>query len=745
MGGELRLLGVAKINLKIFDLTYPVWLFVVNNSDHKIILGLDLIQKFALCQDHNLRITQHIESAKIPGKKQLYSQVCKANPNNIKTNKNNNKLINHANNVTHHSHQHIEFPAIEVNWNEYMPIEKFEANTEHLNIQERKVVFDLIDEYKTLFAKDKYDVGTFTEQQAHIKLIEDKYVARRPYKCSFTDQEEISNQINGLLQAGLIEESSSPFASPVTMAFKKSENEKNRMCVDFRELNKLIVPETFPFPTIDEILQKTKGCEYFSSLDINSAFWSIPVRRDDQHKTGFITQDGHFQWKCIPFGIKIASPVYQRILTRIIKKHNLSSFCLNYIDDILIFSKNFHDHINHLRALFAAIISEGFKLKFIKCSFACKEVRYLGHHLSKNSVRPLTDNVISINNFPIPETKKQVRSFLGKINFYNKYIPHSAIILEPLHNLLRKDVNFTWSKDCQDSFDIVKKLLTSKPILAVFDREKVTNIYTDASQLGVGAVLKQIQDSGEERPVAYFSRKLTTAQSKKKAVFLECFAIKEALKYWQYWLLGKHFSVYTDHKPLENFNVSVRPDEELGDMMAFLSQFDFNLVYRPGTENDEADCLSRSPVLEPHAMVNDDIIKTVNQLSLEEIKNDQSAIPIFPNEHTDNTSNIRYIHSGSKRRILLSDDACSTLANRIHLIFGHIGYNCMINTLQPFYYAKNFYSIIRKITSSCQTCIRNKTRTGKKIRSPRPLWSGVPPLRNYVVGYHWWVWRETFN
>lgn len=718
MSGELQLLGVSKVDLKIFDLTYPVWLFVVNNSDHDIVVGLDLIQKFGLCQDHKLRITQHIEHQAIPLeiKKKLYSDVCKSD--SIHHSKNyQNKNKNNLDELLDISNLHLGHstsPVMEINWNEYMPIEKFEANMDHLGQEEKKTVFNLIDEYKSVFAKDKYDVGTFTEQQAHIKLLENKYVARKPYKCSFDDQEEISRQINGLLKAGLIEESSSPFAAPVTMAFRKSENEKNRMCVDFRELNKLIIPETYPFPTIDDILQKTKGCEYFSSLDINSAFWSIPVRYGDRQKTGFVTQDGHFQWKCLPFGIKVASPIYQRILSGIIRKHNLSSFCVNYIDDILIFSSSFDEHIRHLRLLFAAIVSEGFRLKFLKCKFACKEVQYLGHDLSKDQVKPLTDNVVSIRDFPIPENKKQVRSFLGKVNFYNKYIPHSAIVLEPLHSLLRKNVPFIWSEECQQSFDSVKKMLISKPILAIFDRNRITNIFTDASLLGVGAVLKQVQDSGEERPVAYFSRKLTPAQKKKKAVFLECLAVKEALKYWQYLLLGMHFTVYTDHKPLENFNVSVRPDEELGDMMGFLSQFDFQLIYRPGSENHEADCLSRGPVIEPDAMVNSDIIKTANLLSLDEIKSDQINIPPSPHEFLHDASSIRYINSGTKRRILLSDATCRTLANRIHLNFGHIGYNHMISMLQPFYYSKNFYSVIRNITSSCDTCTRNKTRTKRK-------------------------------
>lgn len=191
------------------------------------------------------------------------------------------------------------------------------------------------------------------------------------------------------------------------MAFRKSEGEKNRMCIDFRALNRLIVPETFPFPSIDDIIAKTQGCTWFSVLDVNSAFWSIPMRPKDQYKTAFVTQEGHWEWCCLPFGIKIASPTYQRILSGIIRKYGLSSFSINYIDDILVFSHSFEEHLIHLHSVLDAISKEGFKLNFNKCSFATRSVIYLGHVLSQNGITPMFDNVVSIREFPVPLSKKK--------------------------------------------------------------------------------------------------------------------------------------------------------------------------------------------------------------------------------------------------------------------------------------------------------------------------------------------------
>ena len=227
---------------------------------------------------------------------------------------------------------------------------------------------------------------------------------------------------------------------------------------------------------------------------------------------------------------------------------------------------------------------------------------------------------MAIKDFPVPINKKNVRQILGKINFYRKFIPNPTNLLEPLHNLLRKDVPFFWSDDCQNSFDKVKEYLTSKPILAIFDRDEPINLYTDASGVGIGAVLKQIQDDGSEKPVAFFSKKLSNVQKRKKAIYIEGLAIREAVKYWKFWLMGRKINVITNHKPLENLNLKSRTDEELGDLANELLQYDLTVTYRPGNQHSEPDCLSRNPVLEYDLDEDRVILPAINMLSLEQIK-----------------------------------------------------------------------------------------------------------------------------
>lgn len=308
INGRTNFTGKLIAKMKINKIEKNVNLFVINDEyfEYDILLGLDSILNFQMKQDFDLEIYQRLDL-------DIEEKIEK---------------FNHNVNLTEYS----------INFNEGIPTELFEAKLEHLQPEQKSKIEILLNKYDNIFARHKFDIGQVQNNEAQIKLLEHKFVAKKPYRCSIEDQKEIEFQIGQLLKANLIEESSSPFAAPVTLALKKDEGSKTRLCIDFRELNKLIVPEPQPFPLIDEILTKTRNAKFFTTLDINSAFWCIPVRNKDKYKTAFVTQDGHWQWKCLPFGLKTSPAIFQRILSNIIRKHNLNSFCINYIDDILIFS-----------------------------------------------------------------------------------------------------------------------------------------------------------------------------------------------------------------------------------------------------------------------------------------------------------------------------------------------------------------------------------------------------------------------
>lgn len=676
--GSGTLLGITMLDITIMNISRRVMLHVLDSPTFSFdfIIALDLIPFFRLALDENLVLTQR-NIDKVP-----YSS--------------HGTFINHN-----------------VIWNDYFSLDLFNSKMNHLDSNHKNVISSLIRKNHFAFARHKFDVGNVTDYECSINLASNNYIAKKPYRCCFEDQEEIEKQCSELLKHNMIAISSSPYASPVTMQFKKdgldAKKVKTRMCVDYRDLNKQIIPECQPFPLIDEILIKARGCSWFSALDINAAFHSIPIRKGDRYKSAFITQHGHYEWRCMPFGLKVSPAVFQRILSSILKKHNLSQFAINYLDDILIFSRSFEEHINHLQLVISAIYAEGFRLNFKKCSFAKPSIQYLGHILGPNTVQPLHDNLTAISNFPTPKSRKNIRQFLGKVNFYRKFIPKSASLLEPFHNLLRKNIPFSWSPACQAAFEKVKNLLTSAPILAIFDRTRPILIYTDASGVGVGAVLKQIQDDGMQKPVAFFSKKLSDAQKKKKAIYIESLAVREAIRYWRYWLIGRRFTVYTDHKPLQHMNLKARPDEELGDLANELLQFDFEILYKPGSSNSEADCLSRNPVLESSdSNFTEPILPTFYFLSHNDILSMQRNVEKVESDVIEN--GIIYRKVRNRTRILLDSDTGKTLIKNIHDKYGHIGTKHIILLLTQYFIFPNMYRLIKEFCASCTVCLQNKSR-----------------------------------
>lgn len=685
LGGISFSTARAKINLKIGEISDQLETYVVKHKEwpYDLLIGLDTIRKFKLIQDERLRILQKIDE---------------------------NQMILLADSPN------LDEEEIEINFNENIPVEEFQAYLHHIEDEEkREQIEKLIKKYKHKFAKDKFDIQKVKTKEAEIRLIRDEYVNSRPYKCSWPDEVEINQQITKLLNADLIQESESPFASPVTLAYKKEDGKRTRLCIDFRKLNQLVVPDCQPFPTIQDIIDRVVNCEYFTTLDINSAFWCIMLKKEDWEKTAFVTKSGKFEFKVLPFGYKNSPAIFQRILSNIIRRNGLQEFCVNFIDDILIFSKSWYEHIQHIEKFLEALDKEGFKLKLSKCTFGAQSVTYLGHNISKNKVSPAQDNLVTIQNLKTPSDKTGVRSILGSINFYSKYIPNSASQFEPLHHLLRKGVPFIWTKECENCFQSIKDYMCSSPILTIYDANKPVIIETDASYQGIGAALKQPDVEGFLHPVAYFSRKLSATEKKMEVIYLECRAIKDAIKFWQYYLIGREFLVYSDHKPLENLRTKSRTDERLGDLVHYLSQFNFKIIYKPGKTNVLADLLSRNPILE--YFENEDAVKTVNLADFNEILHDQRKMRAEQKtqEKLESYQGLYYKKWKDKSRILVSQELGKKIIERIHKEYGHIGIQHMLATIRPHYYFKNLDKMVYEYCRNCHTCVENKTRRGQAI------------------------------
>ncbi len=400
-----------------------------------------------------------------------------------------------------------------------------DLNNHNLTNNEKMEIQNLINKYSKIFSKDKYDIGSINIEQCKIDLTNNIPINLRPYRCSQTDQKLLDNQIKLLLEKNLIRKSLSSYSFPITLVDKKDEGKKSRIFIDYRKLNVIAIADNYPFPRIGDIIYKLSDSEYFTTLDISSGFWHVRVDPKDIHKTAFVTMYDHYEWLVMPFGFRNSPAIFQRIIRNILKKHNLTSFADNYLDDILIHSKKFEEHLICIEKVLKALIAENIKLKLSKCSFSRKQVKYLGHIVSKNTIRPLSDNIKSIQNFPIPSHVKNVQQFLGKVNYYHRFIPNAPKLLNPLYKLIKKGSKFIWTKECNDSFNAIKCFLTSSPVLAIYNPNEECILYTDASKIGLGAVLKQKQSDNKLHPIGYFSKKLLSYQQNYSITELEYLAI----------------------------------------------------------------------------------------------------------------------------------------------------------------------------------------------------------------------------
>ena len=466
----------------------------------------------------------------------------------------------------------------------------------YLSPSQQAALRDVLHSYEDIFSKSQMDFGCIADERHRIVLSNNVPIHRPPYRCSPADKEEIVRQVDLLLKQGVVRPSFSPYAAPVILAEKKGEG-RTRLCIDYRKLNAVTVPDYQPIPRIDDVLDYLGKSKYFSTLDITSGYWHVKMNPEDIPKTAFVTPNGHYEWLVMPFGLRNAPATFERAVKSVIRKHNLKNV-VNYFDDIVVFSDTFSEHLLHLQALLQALKTENIKLKLKKCHFAQASIEYLGHRVSNGTVSPKRSNIEAVLRFPRPKSPKELQRFLGTTNVYRQFIPHFSDIVYPLTKLLKKDTPWEWDSSCEQAFEEMKNRLTEEPILRIFSCEKPCILYCDASNVGIGAVLKQRDRDGKEHPVAYHSRKLLTHELNYAITELECLAIVDAVEKWHCYLHGRPFTVVTDHAALQWLKNIKNPQGRLFRWSLKLSMYDVNIRHQKGSENIEADAFSRSPVVQ---------------------------------------------------------------------------------------------------------------------------------------------------
>jgi len=566
----------------------------------------------------------------------------------------------------------------------------------------RLKVIKLFRNFKAILATRIEELGPTKLLPHNITLVENaKPIKQKCYRLSKVQAKALKEEITKLLKNKLIVPSNSPWSFPVILVLKK--NKKWRLCIDYRKLNNVTIKDAYALPVIDEILFSIgNSVKYFTTIDLFSGFHQIPMNETDIPKTSFTTMYGNYQFLVMPFGLCNAPATFQREMNRIF--FPLIGVCMFvYIDDLVIFSKSFDEHINDIIKVFTIIRDNGLKINFNKCHFFKQKVELLGHTISTQGISPIDAKVEVISNWLAPKNVKQLQSFLGAIGYYRKFIHNYSSIAKPLYKLLKKGISFEWTSAQEESFQSLKDKLLSAPILQIPDFDKPFLIRTDASYAGIGGVLLQKDDNNVEKPIHYVSRSLKPEEVNYGITDLEGTAATYCVNKFKSYISGSKFNtvLYTDHKPLVGLFKNKEPNNARQTRwIILLSMLNVKVMYEPGKKNVVADALSRMETVNYKP-----ITALVTNPSTINITEDNSLLGKFK-ENFITIENEKYYmdkESQNLRKIIENNNDKIDLVLKAHGV-GHEGVFKTYNRLKRDYYWINMILDVKYIVSTCHRC-----------------------------------------
>jgi hypothetical protein len=469
---------------------------------------------------------------------------------------------------------------------------------EHINDNEQqRKVKEILVRYAKLFDTKKSSIASNVKPH-EIKTLDHPPPTSRAYYTTPVKQEAMVNITQELLKSGLIRPSYSPYAAPALLVAKKDGSW--RMVVDYKKLNNITIKDSHPLPNMEQTIQVLGGgYHFFSKLDLKSGFWQIPIKEEDKHKTAFITPDGLYEWNVLAQGLKNSPPSFQRVMKDILSPYR--RFALVYIDDIVIFSRSFEEHVDHLIQVLSTLFNHNLQLNPPKCSILHRQIDYLSHTISQYGVKPDKEKIRAIMNLREPTTLAAANKFIGSLSWYRKFLPQFATVAAPIlavTNLTKPNrKKFIWGNSQHESFQELKQLLISQPLFLQFPNDDYPMILTtDASKVGIGGTLQQVI-GGETKNLYYHSQITSPTQRRYDPIELEALAIWSCFQRMRSYLLGRSIIIYTDHCPLCNMmNKSVK-NRRVDRISILLQEYNIEkIIHIKGQQNCLADYLSRHPI-----------------------------------------------------------------------------------------------------------------------------------------------------
>jgi len=574
------------------------------------------------------------------------------------------------------------------------------------------------------------------------------------------DMDSMLKEINALLAAGFIKPSTSEYGAQVLFVPKKDGS--RRMCIDYRSLNADTIKDVYPLPLVDEIFDRLRGAKFFTKLDLRSGYHQMKMKPSDTHLTAFRTPYGSFEYLVLPFGLSNAPSAFVRMMDREFPASRFRDSVVIFVDDILIFSRTWDEHLTHVEAVLTQLRKSKLYPKLSKCTFGTHEVEYLGHIVSAEGIKTDPSKVKDLLEMSPPKSPKEVRSFLGLAVFFQKFIRGYSKIAAPLNELLKESQEFKWTQVQQEAFDQLKLVISRAPVLRPFDPKLPILLQTDASGVAIGAVL--LQDAGHgPRPVAFSSRKLDKFEVNYPVQELEMLAVVDVLEKWEHYLLGQQFTVESDHKSLEQVLRSKDPSKRLIRWLDTVARYNFTISYRPGSQMSIPDSLSRLvplnpgadvPVLSPMVVS----VPLVDETVVESIKKGYARDPYFKPIHQKlilqetveakfNSRIERFIHEdgfllffdavGYRIAIPAVPEVRSMLLSESHdaSTSGHLGVEKTYKNLSRRFFWPGLATSVKGYVSACEVCLKTKPDLRPTAGLLRPLPTPSGPWIRWNVDY----------
>jgi hypothetical protein len=548
-------------------------------------------------------------------------------------------------------------------------------------------------------------------------------VSKTPYRMSTPELKELQMQLEELLKKGYIRPSVSPWGAPIL--FVKKKDGTLRLCIDFRQLNKYTIKNKYPLPRIDDLFDQLRGEKIFSKIDLRSGYHQVRIKEEDIHKTTFRTRYGHYEFVVVPFGLTNAPTVFMCLMNGIFRNY-LDKFVIVFLDDILIYSKSEEEHEHHLRLVLQVLREHQLYAKLSKCYFYQKQIHYLGHIISEQGIAVDPEKIEAIRGWPTPRNVSEVRSFMGLVGYYRRFIVGFSKISHPITSLQKKGTKFEWTPKCEENFNLLKELLTSAPVLKIVDPNESFVVCTDACKEGLGGVLMQ-----NGHVIGYESRKLKEHERNYATHDLELAAIVHALRMWRHYLMGKRFELRTDHIGLKYLFEQPTLNARKTRWLEFLSEYDLDIKHIKGKENKVVDALSRRVHL-MHATVVSMHQSDLKRRILDDLVTDQHYLQVKESlQQGDVQQKIKEYEIKEdgllmhKNRIYVpsSRELRNLVLKEMHDVpyVGHPGYQKMITTVRSQFFWPGMKKDVVDYIARCMECQKVKVEHRHPVGLLQPL------------------------